>query len=108
MSTPTSEPNRRDFLATSATTLLATSAGVGTFNPAQRAAAGEGAAIRSFSFAVPDEELADLRRRILTTRWPERETVTDETQGGRLVSPPRPQRVACVLTNGVHRCFVEN
>src|SRR5688572_25356590 len=29
----------------------------------------------------PDEALADLRRRIKETRWPERETVTDESQG---------------------------
>jgi pimeloyl-ACP methyl ester carboxylesterase len=30
---------------------------------------------------VPEEDLAELRRRIATTRWPERETVTDESQG---------------------------
>jgi hypothetical protein len=29
----------------------------------------------------PGEELADLRRRIAATRWPEKETVTDQSQG---------------------------
>jgi pimeloyl-ACP methyl ester carboxylesterase len=39
------------------------------------------AAIRPFSFHVSDAELADLRRRIVATRWPEKETVADESQG---------------------------
>jgi hypothetical protein len=30
---------------------------------------------------VPDAELADLRKRINATRWPERETVADQSQG---------------------------
>jgi len=30
---------------------------------------------------VPEAELTELRRRINATRWPERETVTDATQG---------------------------
>jgi hypothetical protein len=34
----------------------------------------EAEAIRPFRVKVPDEVLADLRRRILATRWPERET----------------------------------
>jgi len=38
-------------------------------------------AIRSFSFTASDEALADLRRRVLATRWPEPETVTDDSQG---------------------------
>ncbi len=40
--------------------------------------------IRSFQVDIPEEELDDLRRRIAATRWPERETVADETQGVRL------------------------
>jgi pimeloyl-ACP methyl ester carboxylesterase len=39
------------------------------------------AAIRPFRVSVPDAELADLRRRINATRFPERETVTDFSQG---------------------------
>jgi len=38
-------------------------------------------AIRPFQVNVPDAELADLRSRINATRWPERETVTDDSQG---------------------------
>jgi pimeloyl-ACP methyl ester carboxylesterase len=40
--------------------------------------------IRPFRAEFPDEEIADLRRRIAATRWPERETVTDDSQGVRL------------------------
>ncbi len=43
-------------------------------------------AIRPFSNHVPDEALADLRRRVLATRWPERETVTDASQGVQLAT----------------------
>jgi pimeloyl-ACP methyl ester carboxylesterase len=41
-------------------------------------------AIRPFRVNVPEAELADLKRRIGTTRWPEKETVTDATQGVQL------------------------
>src|ERR687897_780988 len=37
--------------------------------------------IRPFHVDVPQEELDDLRRRIAATNWPEKETVTDESQG---------------------------
>ena len=40
--------------------------------------------IRPFEVHVPDEDLADLRRRIAATRWPEKETVNDMTQGVQL------------------------
>jgi pimeloyl-ACP methyl ester carboxylesterase len=42
--------------------------------------------IRPFSVEVPEEELADLRRRIAATRWPEQETVADATQGVQLAT----------------------
>ncbi|HTS35769.1 MAG TPA: epoxide hydrolase [Candidatus Solibacter sp.] len=43
--------------------------------------------IRPFpNLKVPDAELTELRRRILATRWPERETVTDATQGVQLAT----------------------
>src|SRR5580658_5382600 len=38
-------------------------------------------AIRPFQVNVPEGELTELRRRIISTRWPDRETVTDESQG---------------------------
>jgi pimeloyl-ACP methyl ester carboxylesterase len=42
--------------------------------------------IRPFSVEVPEEDLADLRQRIAATRWPEKETVADETQGVQLAT----------------------
>jgi pimeloyl-ACP methyl ester carboxylesterase len=80
MPTVSPEPNRRDFLTTSATALLAASAGAGglTLAGTQPAAAAEGEAIRPFTVSFPEEDLVELRRRISATRWPERELVSDE------------------------------
>src|SRR5438045_9378654 len=41
-------------------------------------------AVRPFRVDIPEEQLVDLRRRLAATRWPERETVTDDTQGVQL------------------------
>src|SRR6204780_4280438 len=41
-------------------------------------------AIRPFQVNVPEAELTDLRRRVSATKWPERETVGDESQGVQL------------------------
>jgi pimeloyl-ACP methyl ester carboxylesterase len=49
-------------------------------------AVAEDTAIRPFRIDVPEEALVDLRRRIVATRWPERETVADETQGVQLAT----------------------
>src|SRR5215208_473924 len=43
-------------------------------------------AVRPFHIDVPEEELVDLRRRILATRLPERETVADPSQGVQLAT----------------------
>ena len=43
-------------------------------------------AIRPFRVNVPEAELTELRRRINATKWPERETVTDQTQGVQLAT----------------------
>ena len=40
--------------------------------------------IRPFKIHVPDEDLADLRRRIVATRWPDKETAADQSQGAPL------------------------
>src|SRR5262245_8535125 len=42
--------------------------------------------IRPFQVNVPEADLTELRRRINATRWPERETVTDTTQGVQLAT----------------------
>jgi pimeloyl-ACP methyl ester carboxylesterase len=41
-------------------------------------------AVRPFEVGFPESDLDDLRRRITATRWPERETVSDDSQGVRL------------------------
>jgi hypothetical protein len=43
-------------------------------------------ALRPFRVDMPDEALADLRRRIASTRWPSRELVTDRSQGVQLAT----------------------
>jgi len=43
-------------------------------------------AIRPFQVNVPEAELKELRRRISVTKWPERETVTDASQGVQLAT----------------------
>jgi pimeloyl-ACP methyl ester carboxylesterase len=43
--------------------------------------AGDNTAVRPFQVDFPEGELVELRRRINATRWPERETVTDDSQG---------------------------
>ena len=43
-------------------------------------------AIRPFRIDVPEAELTELRRRITATRWPERETVNDASQGVQLAT----------------------
>ena len=43
-------------------------------------------AIRPFTNRFPDEALADLKRRIVATNWPDQETVSDATQGVQLAT----------------------
>ena len=40
-----------------------------------------GPAIRPFTIETPEADLEELRRRIAATRWPEKETVEDQSQG---------------------------
>jgi pimeloyl-ACP methyl ester carboxylesterase len=43
-----------------------------------------GIEIRPFHVDIPEEDLVDLRRRIAATRWPDKETVADQSQGVQL------------------------
>jgi pimeloyl-ACP methyl ester carboxylesterase len=43
-----------------------------------------GTAVRPFHAEVPQADLDDLRRRIAATRWPDKETVADPSQGAQL------------------------
>ena len=47
-------------------------------------AASDSTAVRPFQVGFPEADLAELRRRVNATRWPERETVADDSQGMRL------------------------
>jgi pimeloyl-ACP methyl ester carboxylesterase len=53
-------------------------------HPSSTDAAGTDGAVRPFTVDVPQEELDDLRRRILATRWPSSELVGDRSQGVQL------------------------
>ncbi|MFC3572344.1 epoxide hydrolase [Streptomyces yaanensis] len=46
----------------------------------------ERSAIRPFTFEFPEAELEDLRARVVATRWPEKETVADQSQGTQLAT----------------------
>src|SRR5262245_29205234 len=48
---------------------------------ASQGTAADSGAVRPFRVEVPQAEIDDLRRRIADTRWPEKETVDDDSQG---------------------------
>jgi pimeloyl-ACP methyl ester carboxylesterase len=73
------DPDRRQLLGNAAIGI--TAAGAASLFPAYPASAVTREEIRPFRVDVPEGELIDLRRRINATRWPEKETVADETQG---------------------------
>ena len=50
----------------------------------QRSSTAQAAPIRAFVIDIPDANLDDLRRRLGGTRWPDRETVDDQSQGVQL------------------------
>jgi pimeloyl-ACP methyl ester carboxylesterase len=73
------DQHRRKLLTTAAVGIAAASA-AGLFSVRSAPAATDDA-IRPFHIDVPDEDLVDLRRRLAATRWPEKETVADDSQG---------------------------
>jgi pimeloyl-ACP methyl ester carboxylesterase len=80
MSSRSSSLDRRSLLAGSA------ALGAASLLPTDMRAATENEAIRPFRVEVPEEALVDLRRRLAATRWPEMETVADESQGVQLAT----------------------
>jgi pimeloyl-ACP methyl ester carboxylesterase len=76
--------DRRQIL--SAAAAGAAVAGIASLLPGRLAAATSDGDIRPFQLNVSNEALADLRRRIAATKWPERETVSDATQGVQLAT----------------------
>ena len=71
---------RRELLAVTA------AAGAISMLPGTLHAATGGDAIRPFIVSFPQEEVDELRRRVAATRWPERETVMDTSQGVQLAT----------------------
>ena len=92
--------DRRRFFSVAATTIAASQVGMlafprrlevmtgSTSETSTDAARETGSAsdLRPFRVSFPEEQLTDLRRRIKATKWPERETVPDDTQGVRLAT----------------------
>src|SRR5262245_32864914 len=73
------DKSRRSFMGTAAATAAATS-----FLPTHLLAATN--EIRPFRVHVPERDLLDLRRRLQMTRFAERETVSDQSQGVQLAT----------------------
>ena len=69
-----------------AATVSIAAAGSASLFPAKLQAAIEGESVRPFHIDVPQAALVDLRQRIAATRWPDRETVTDQSQGVQLAT----------------------
>ena len=72
----------RRRLLTSAMGLAA--AGAAGLFPSYPAPAAASDAVRPFRIDISEQDLVDLRRRVLATRWPDRETVADQSQGVQL------------------------
>ena len=70
----------------SATGSGAASVDVSAIGAATVAAAAGDTSIRPFHYHATDAELADLKRRVVATRWPDRETVNDTSQGVKLAT----------------------
>jgi pimeloyl-ACP methyl ester carboxylesterase len=71
--------DRRELLTTAAVGSVA--AGAASLFPSRPARAATDEAIRPFRINIPEADLVDLRRRLAATRWPDKETVTDDSQG---------------------------
>ncbi|MER8071674.1 epoxide hydrolase family protein [Streptomyces sp. NPDC094034] len=83
--------SRRKFLYTSsaAVTAAATTGGFGLWSWGEAGkpiTLSERQSVRPFRVNIPEKVLTDLRQRIVATRWPDRETVDDSSQGVRLAT----------------------
>jgi pimeloyl-ACP methyl ester carboxylesterase len=74
--------DRRQFITAAAMGIASASAA--SLISTRQAPAAESDAIRPFHIEVPKEGLVSLRERLMMTRWPDRETVADPSQGVQL------------------------
>ena len=79
MSTSLLSSTRRELLGTAAMAIAV--AGLSSLFAAHATPAATSDVVRPFRVHFPEKALADLRRRIVATRWPDKETVTDQSQG---------------------------
>ncbi|MFD1276965.1 epoxide hydrolase family protein [Streptomyces kaempferi] len=91
MSESLRQQSRRMFISTSAAAMAAAATGVfgGPYTnkyAGKPVSASERASIRPFRVNIPERDLVELRRRITATRWPDRETVHDQSQGVQLAT----------------------
>src|SRR5260370_21607220 len=84
---PPQSPSRRRFGSVAAATVAAGSLSRLAFAETNQAitdvaqsTGGDKTAIRPLRVHAPESQLIDLRRRIKATRWPDRETITDDSQ----------------------------
>src|SRR5436309_1964369 len=80
--------NRRRFSGAAAATVAAASLGLLTLSGRLEAMTDK-SDIRPFKVNVPEAQITDLRSRIKATKWPEREIVTDASQGVQLATIQR-------------------
>lgn len=76
--------NKNNFLTAIATGTFMLIAATGFAQKNQAKATNEAEAIRPYHISIPQEALTDLRTRVNATRWPDKETVTDQSQGVKL------------------------
>src|SRR5256886_11468968 len=80
-----SSPVRHYFLAASAAAFILLTPDLGDVQTGQSPRTpADVQSIRPFRIHVADSDLANLRRRIAATRWPDKETVADASQGAQL------------------------
>ncbi|CAA9195535.1 hypothetical protein FLA105534_00711 [Flavobacterium bizetiae] len=76
--------NKNSFLTAIATGIFMLIAATGFAQKNQAKATNEAEAIRPYHISISQEALTDLRTRVNATRWPDKETVTDQSQGVKL------------------------
>jgi len=79
-------PTRRSLLAASAFGGVFGSAMFASADTAEAPVGAGVSGVRPFTVGFQEDSLVDLRRRIVATRWPERETVADDSQGVQLAT----------------------